>query len=240
MAARLRRRHGGLHSRGGRPGPGVPPQGRLPLGGRLLGLTSLGTLGARDRRGSSACRVPHLRRPTRSPDPPHAVRHRAGATGAVHSVLETERRGSVGAGRRQRRPVHERPGARSCSTRLSDATIWFESPRIRSAHSHFVRLGPLDGPTLELEAHQASEPGSPITRRVPGSCSSRTSTSPRWTLISVVQADFRGGQYTWKRAHFSTSSAGTSRARSSRATRAACLGSIALLRPRAATRPRHT
>ena len=66
----VRRRHDGPARRRGPEAAAVPAQGRLPVGGRLLGHAGVGALVRRDPRG--AARPPDRGRVDRRPDLPHA------------------------------------------------------------------------------------------------------------------------------------------------------------------------
>ena len=82
MLIGIRRGDRGALGPGGAALAAVPAEGRVPLGGRLLGHTCLGAVGQPDR--ARAAGVPDCRRRSGRSDPPGHVHGRQGQAGAQH------------------------------------------------------------------------------------------------------------------------------------------------------------
>ena len=99
-----RRGHDRDERGGGVAAAGVPAQGRLPLGGRLLGTARLGPLGRRNLPRAAAVAVSHPGRAARSSRVPRPDPRREGAADHVDPVLvPVARADDVRARTRQRR-----------------------------------------------------------------------------------------------------------------------------------------
>ena len=100
----------GLHRGGSAEAARVSSEGRLPLGGRLLGIVGLAAMGRADRARPAARRISDLRHAADPPDHAHALRREGDSAGAVDQLLAPQRRAI---------PRSAAPTARRCTSGAS-------------------------------------------------------------------------------------------------------------------------
>ena len=107
VPARIGCRHGDLRTRGRCRAAHLLRQGRLPVGGRLLGRTGLAGVGEPDQQGAAASRYPIVDLSPGAPVVARAVRGEGGAADSEHQPLAPQRRRNQRARARERRAGHQ-------------------------------------------------------------------------------------------------------------------------------------